>query len=448
VPSKLDFVVAGDTRAQIEKEMGKEQWDTLSKNGFANGTTVGFVGFHLELKTNSLIVVLPKAFSGKEARESLNDSNNKRDQIYRLIRIFEKVKQESRISLFSGKTNQQSGKQTFVKNPILESFDAALKIRREFRENGIYITKTNKQQMNRPTRSINWNKTICLSPPIIDSKNIIFKNTYHRVRLKSLLHPLCLLHLSCLREIYSLTGERHQIGENYLLNNKAFEKIKNNPKRFIRSLKASIFDERGKILISLISAYLNESSLLLLQQELREELLTYTNSFEHIWEKVLRDLISPGQISRSLPAGRWHRWLDAARTKGIAPEYDIRLKGDEIDLLLDAKDYRLINGSKWQDGSDHYKQIIYRHLLNNKKNPNIINILAFPGFGQKTLFELEGCHDWKEIPESRIFHVFVDYELAMKRWLGENSLDVDRETKELINKIKEFETRVACVNDR
>jgi hypothetical protein len=446
MPGRLDFVVAGDTRAQVESQIGEEKWSALSKNGFANGTSVGFVGFHHDIKTDSLIVVLPKAFSTGKPRASLSDSHFKREQIYRLIRIFNKVRRETKINLFPGTSNKQTGKQSFVRNPVLESFEAALKMRREFRENGIYIKKTGDQKLNNPKRSINWQKTIRLCPPIIDSRNILFRDTYHRVRIKTFRHPLCLLHLSCLQEIYSLTGERHQLSQNDLLEDKVYQRVKSNPQAFLRSLKASIFDERGRTLVNLISAYLNESSLLNLQQEIREELLTYTNSFEYIWEKVLRDLISPGQIDRSLPVGRWHNWLDASAAGGIAPEYDIRLKMEDADILLDAKDYRLLNGSKWQDGGDHYKQIIYRYLLNDDKNPDIINILAFPGFGQNSLFEIDGCHDWKEIPRSRVFHVFVDYDLAVKRWLGENTLDVSKETENLINKIRDFESRVVQEN--
>jgi hypothetical protein len=154
--------------------------------------------------------------------------------------------------------------------------------------------------------------------------------------------------------------------------------------------------------------------------------------------------MAPGLTKRTLPAGEWYGWPDASADKGIEPKFDIRLASGDADVLVDAKDYRLLNGSKWRDGAagDHYKQIIYRQLLTAPKDSNVVNILAFPSVGQKSLFAIRGCHHWKEISSSRVFEVTVDYDLAVKRWLRETSLDIREEMSNLLKQLQEFSEKL------
>ena len=72
----------------------------------------------------------------------------------------------------------------------------------------------------------------------------------------------------------------------------------------------------------------------------------------------------------------------------------------------------------------------------------VVNILAFPSLGQKSLFSIRGCHHWKEVPGSRVFEVTVDYDLAVKRWLGEISLDVKAEMAALLTEIQNFNEKM------
>jgi hypothetical protein len=207
----------------------------------------------------------------------------------------------------------------------------------------------------------------------------------------------------------------------------------------IRELNAIVYDARGKSLIWLIKSYLSESSLLSSDQVVNEQLLCYAKDFEMVWERVLRDVIAPSARSRNLACGEWYAWPFDSREKGIQPEFDIRLEDQEGDTLIDAKDYRIINGSRWIGTSaDHYKQIIYRKLLDHADGKSICNILAFPGVGQKSLFQVRGCHLWKEIEGSRVFEVTVDYEIAVSLWLREISIDIGLEIRDLLAKLAEF----------
>jgi hypothetical protein len=440
--NRLEFVVAGDSREVIEKVCGKSAWRSLADNGFVERTSVSCVGFHRNIEANSLLVVLPKAFNSSGARARLNEPAYEREQIYRLIRIFKKVRRETEFSLTGGNTNQIMDRELLATDPVLDSFDAALRLRRDYLENGMYIRKSYWQTLNKPNLPVNWPGTIRRATTVLSGREVFFDNTVHHARKRDLSHPLCLLHIACLKEIFGLTGERSDLEGSEALDVNAFRRVKAKPRSYLRDLRASTYDERGRFLISAISSFLSESSLLGTERQVREELLSYTKDFEDIWEQVLRDLIAPGLTKRTLPAGEWYGWPDASANKGMQPEFDIRLESGDADILVDAKDYRLLNGSKWQGSNgDHYKQIIYRQLLATPTDSKVVNILAFPSLGQKSLFAIRGFHHWKQISGSCVFEVTVDYDLAVKYWLREISLDVKSEIEHLLKELRQFSTK-------
>ena len=439
----LNFVIAGDTREVIERECGVLAWRRLADNGFLERTSIGCVGFCRDIDSNSLLVVLPKAFSHPHIRKRLQEPTYQREQIFRLIRVFKKIRQATKFSLSGGKTNKNLAREEKVVDQVLDSFDAALILRREFRDKGVYVRKASRQEKNKPNLSVNWPATIRRSSAVLTDREIFFDYTLHHSRKRDVTNRLFLLHVSCLKEIFSLTGERSGLESTEGLDQNEFRKLRANPRNFIRELRASTYDERGRFLIAAINSFIGESSLLSVASESVEELLSYTKDFEDIWEKVLRDLMTPVPIKRSLPPGQWHPWPSAANDKGMQPEVDIRLKSRGTEVLVDAKDYRLINGSKWKGSNgDHYKQIIYRQLLDNPIESLVVNILAFPNLGQKSLFEIKGCHYWKEIPGSAIFEVTVDYDLAIKCWLREISLDIAEELSSLVQELNSFTHKI------
>jgi hypothetical protein len=441
--SRLQFVVAGDSREVIEKNCGKAVWRSLADNGFVERTSVSCVGFHREIDADSLLVVLPKAFNTPEVRARLDEPAYEREQIYRLIRLFKKIRRETRYSLAGGNTNQTTGRAIRSTDPILDSLDAALRLRRDYRENGLYTRKSTRHVSNRPNLPVDWSRTIRRSTTVLNGQDVFFDTTVHHARRRDMSHPLCLLHIACLKEIFALTGERNELKTAEALDERTFERIKANPGGHLRALGTSTFDERGRFLVAAIGSFLSEYSLLGTGREIREEFLSYTKDFEDIWELVLRDLMAPSLTKRTLPAGEWYGWPDASANKGMQPEVDIRLVSGGDEVLIDAKDYRVLNGSKWQGSNgDHYKQVIYRQLLSTRSS-QVINILAFPSLGQKKLFAIRGCHHWKEIQDSLVFEVTVDYDLAVKRWLRETPLDIKEEIEMLLRDLIEFRKKTA-----
>lgn len=438
-PSRLEFVVAGDTREDIEKVCGKAAWRSLADNGFVERTSVSCVGFHRVIETNSLLVVLPKAFSSPGARERLKEPDFEREQIYRLIRVFKKVRRETEFSLAGGNMNQILSRELSPTDPVLDSFDSALRLRRDYRENGLYIRKTCRQAFNKANFPINWTRTHQRANIVLSGRDVYFDNTVHQARKRDLSHPLCLLHIACLQEIFGLTGERSELEGAEALDGNVFRRVKANPRSYLRDLRDSTFDERGRFLIGVISSYLSESSLLSTERQVREELLTYTKDFEDIWEQVLRDILAPGLGKRTLPAGEWYAWPNASAITGMQPEFDIRLESDDTDILVDAKDYRLLSGYKGQgSSSDHYKQIMYRQLLAAPEDSNVVNILAFPSLEQNSFFAIRGFHHWKEITGSCVFEVTLHYDLVIKSWLREISIDVKSEMECMLRELRQF----------
>jgi hypothetical protein len=436
---RLEFVVAGDNREMVEKTCGKDAWRTLADNGFVERLTVSCVGFRRNIETNSLLVVLPKAFNSSASRVRLQDRAYQRDQVYRLIRVFRKIRRETLFTLDVGPSNEILQRESHPIDPVLDSFDAALRLRQDYRENGAYTRKSPRPIKNAPNLPVNWPRTFRRTTALLNGGEIFLSDTVHQARKRDFGHPLCLLHTSCLKEIFSLTGERSDLDDVEGLDYKAYKTAKAHPREFLRGLRGSIFDERGRFLISAIASFLGESSLIASSRESREELLSYSKDFEDIWEQVLRDLISPGLKNRTLPSGEWYAWPNTSIGKGMQPEFDIRLASDNSEVLIDAKDYRLLNGTKWFGStSDHYKQVIYRQLLMAPKTSTVVNIIAFPSLGQKKLFAIRGCHHWKEIPGSRVFEITVDFDLAIKRWLREISIDINREMSDLLAELNVF----------
>jgi hypothetical protein len=439
LPRRLDFFVAGDNREVVWESASEAAWNSLAAKGFANGTSIGSVGFSRDLHADSLTVVLPKAFSAESARLRLRDPSYQREQIYRLIRVFRKIRRASKLKISSTETNEVFFRNRSTTDPVLDSFDAALTLRGEYRANGIYLRKTQRHTKNRLHLPVDWSRTVRQHAPLISQRAVLYADFANRYRRKDTAHPLCVLHIACLKEIFSFTGEKSGLEEVEALDPHIFRAIKRKPRAYLRDIRSAVFDERGRFLLSAIAAYLGESRLLTAEEERSEHLLSYTKDFEDIWEKLLRDLLSPQMTDRQLPAGEWRPYPIGAPTEGKVPELDILFNEAGTDVIVDAKDYRVLNGSKILGaGSDYYKQVLYRLLLPVSESADVLNILAFPSVGQNSLFKIRGCHSWSQIPRSRVYEVNVDYDLATKLWLKEITVNVSEEISMLLTSLRSF----------
>lgn len=440
--TRLSIVVVGDNKESIIDIHDKEIWRNLADNGFIFGKSVGCVGFRRDIKNNSLVVVLPKVYANVSTRNLLSENDYCRESVYLLIRILRKIRMKTRYALSEGVTNRTTLKSIDSTDPVLDSFDAAIRLRKDYITNGAYLKKASKKVRKQDTTPVDWNLTIRRSSLIsLEKNNLCFHDIYHRKRKIDFSNPLYKLHIACLEEIFHLTGDKISLNtsntKNELLD------LRRNPNRYLKNIQESVFDERGIFLVKAIKSYLGNSSLLSLDSSISEYLLSYTKDFEDIWEKILRDLFSINQLARGLPTGTWYTWPSGDRDSGIRPEMDINDKIDDMDYIIDAKDYRIISGLKWNgSSSDHYKQIIYRKLLNELPSKSTINILAFPNIGQDKLFEIRGFHKWDQIEGSEIFEITVDYVMAARKWLNEIPINVNDEIHSLLLEIASFRKRI------
>ena len=434
----LSIVVCGDRKDYLDHEYGPHIWRTLADNGFAEGRSIGGVGFCRDFENNRLITVLPKAFSSSSARKSFGASEYIKKQIYQLIRVFNKL---NRADYFVTDANAGANFNNKNADPVLDSLEAALKIRNEFRANGLYYKKRKIRQLTKTNHQINWPSTINRKLPILDGGEIFYPSMIHNSRAHNLQHPMSDLHLNCLREILKLVGDRSLVSLPETLFNKSLSSIKN-PKAHIRDISHDIFDERGRKLSKLIEVYLGHGRLQPSSIQKRDDLLGYTANFEVVWESILRNLFDRGK-SRSLPKGQWFAYeTPLSEISGISPLIDGEISSDTYSAYIDAKDYRAKAGLLFGSPNDHYKQIIYRLLTDPNLPDNFFNILAFPGLGQKELFKINGCHKWAQIPNSTVYEVSVDYELAVSRWLGDVSFSIDSAVHKLLTDLRDFEVKV------
>jgi hypothetical protein len=436
---RLAVVVSGDTKGQIDKNYGPEVWRSLADSGFADRKSIGSVGFCRDVQANTLVAVLPKAYSSQVARESLSLSDDVKSHVFRLIRVFNKIARETKYKTGVIDSNAFEDLLEASSDPVLDSLEAAIKLRNEFRHNGLYFRKKRDSLISKGNLPINWQKTMNKYSPHLQGGEIFYSSTVHNTRRKNLKHPLSDLHIACLKEILSLVGDKSFLAlpESSIDGSKLSFK---NPKSYLRDIANDVFDERGQKLKKLISVYLGAGRLREAKAFERNKLLAYTADFENIWEFILRHLFDKKGGSREMPMGQWFTYPNVStKHDGITPEIDGAISSGDLEAFIDAKDYRVINGARFGSPGDYYKQVIYRLLTQTSNPDNFFNILVFPGYGQSELFKIHGCHHWKEIPNSRVFEIQVDYELAVNRWLGESSFNVESKVAKLLSDLRDFE---------
>jgi hypothetical protein len=437
--SRLSIVVCGDRKEYLDQEYGPHIWRALADNGFAEGKSIGGVGFCRDFENDRLITVLPKAFSSSLARKSFGASEYIKKQIYQLIRVFNKLSRTDYLVIDSNSGDNFSNR---TSDPVLDSLEAALKIRNEFKANGLYYKKRKIRQFTKINHQINWPSTINRRLPVLDGEEIFYPSMIHNSRAHNLQHPMSDLHLACLREILKLVGDRSFVSLPEASFNKPLSYIKN-PKNYIRDISHDIFDERGRKLAKLVEVYLGHGRFQSRSVKKRDDLLAYTANFEIVWEGILRCLFDRGE-ARKLPKGEWFAYqTELNAVSGISPEVDGKISSEVYSAYIDAKDYRVKTGLLFGSSNDHYKQIIYRLLTDPEAPDNFFNILAFPGLGQQKLFKIHGCHKWAKIPNSIVYEISVDYELAVSRWLGDTSFNINHAVHALLAELKEFDLRIS-----
>jgi len=117
---QLSVVVAGDSKSILDEKHGSNVWRILADNGFVDRTSVGCVGFCRDLKDNSLIVVLPKAYSSDEFRGEVDSSEIKVDKIFRLVRVFNRIFEETTLEGSPIVTNRTIDKLESKTDPVLD----------------------------------------------------------------------------------------------------------------------------------------------------------------------------------------------------------------------------------------------------------------------------------------------------------------------------------------
>jgi hypothetical protein len=415
----------------------------LAAEGFAEGKHISSVGF-CRSPTGDMIVVLPKPFSNEVIRGRIaSDAVFRADQVFTLIRVFRKIRNDTRFALAATYSTATDRLKQRRFDELLEALEAMVRLRADYRQNGLWLPKRPLLQVNRHGSPIAWPATLCRHPPVIADPDIYFTDTLHIYRQRDPTALLHRLHLYSLRKIFSLTGERRVLRElPEIVDERLSVDRRAAALAYLRLVQRDIFTDRGRSLIAWLKAFFSAGALEVGSQQTFDDTFSYSESFETIWEHIVASIISPFSRSKyALKVGKWFG-RGAKTSAGIGPIVDSLAITPEM-ALLDAKDYRIHGKPDALLGSpaDHYKQIIYAQSLALAGDVSHANILAFPAIDQPKLFTLRGCHLWPKLPYSKVCEVLVDYDAAVRNWLGEVTLDVASSFAELLNEIDEFRAK-------
>jgi hypothetical protein len=437
--ARTRFVVAGDKREELNDE---ELWSVLSKEEFNNGNSLNRVGFYKDTKADTVVAILPKAFAKASAREKLKNSSYALDQFYRLIRVFNKIAREGKFRGDFISTNRLKDRINERSDPILDSIEGAFRLRYDYLKHGLYFPRISRKAKNRWDFPVDWQRTLTQYPPMLQGTEVLFKETWHRKRHRDENDPLLRTQVACLKKIFSDLGEKNSLSETDGMSELELQRTMRHAQTYLRGIRSKVFSDRGRHILSCLSAYLGIGRLTSTGKTERDNILRYSSNFENIWEHILRSVLSPHSKPTPLTPGEWHP-ISGDEEEGIKPKVDFQIENPIADALVDGKDYQIYNGStKLGSAADHYKQIIYRQLTKPPHPDRFYNVLMFPSIDQEKLFELVGCHRWKDIPNSRVFEVTVDYNTITKHWLGEERYmgEVQKDLEKLLKKIKSFDS--------
>jgi hypothetical protein len=432
---RLSVLVAGESQSEVLEKWGVDGWHLLADNCFIDRSSVTAVGFCRDLKRDALFVVLPKAYSSRLQEGEGNESDIRR-HAYSLLRLLNKIRKKEHLALEASNTARAGGKARLPLS-VLDSLEAALAIRSDYKENGLYTRKSIKTAIGKTSYPINWSKTHRRFQPQFDDGQIFFPGYVNNQRAGDLSHPLTQLHLLVIEDISRLVGERGLSSEHRSLYQSISGRVRRDPLGTLKRLSAEVFDERGIFLLRCMRAYFGDRALRTKTIKGPDDLLGYSRDFENIWEYVLRELLHSSERKRTLPQGEWVEFPTYNRRKGIVPRLDAVADTDYGTVILDAKDYRVYTaGEPWQARpSDFYQQMIYRLLVEAQEKSRSMSILLFPSMKYESLFTVHGYHRWAEIPSSQVFEVSVNYEIATKCWMREIRINARAELEKLVAEV-------------
>ena len=438
---KLQVVVAGQTSSEIPLET----WKALAELGYVEHKSVSSVGF-CRAADGSRIVVLPKAFTQPAAKKRVDENiRYKQEQVFTLVRVFRKILDDKAFAQSHVDSTHVKGVHGLSVDPVLDNVEAAIRLRADYRRHGLWVPKRRVRTRNTPGHPVDWPATMGRVPPLLDGKSIIFPNTIHRKRTKDPGNLFSQLHAYILRQVFIKTGEKHMLGGLPVSDEANLKPVLKSPLAYLRAFRREIFSDRGRMLLACAEAYLGISGLKIGRPSSADDCLSYTSSFEHIWEFILARIFQPeAEPKFELAEGQWVSWPALEAKNGIRPVADLLVRDPQV-TIIDAKDYRIFNGSpllgsRLGSPGDHYKQIIYRTLMAAGSSPAAVNILAFPSIDQTSLFQLNGCHHWPSISQSPVFEVCVDYDKAIKHWLGDAKINVSFEFEKLLANIADLKS--------
>lgn len=363
--------------SQIDRRVFKLFSETTNKD-FLQPSFVGYFSDH----EKQPVVFLPKIaidLVGKSeasiielATAGLSDSTSKKNAMnyeflskfiytfYLSLIKFCNRNSETIISL-SGRLFEINLKRSSYKTTELETVIALLDFYKTHKE---LINFVAKQELSTSNLSIDWNRTVRSTTPVVSGKNVIYMQATSNYEEQNFLDDLLIVFHSLLSFLNKTYGVKVKANELYVkLSYRSINSFNKKCRKILKKIKGSHFDDRYVKLHKLLSAYFEIHSHNTKAKSNEDKLLI--RDYNIVFEDMVDLLLSDQEVISELKNQRDGKIVDHLY------KYDSLFTGDDIYYIGDSKYYK--DTTSFSDLAK-YKQFTYAK--------NVIQFNVDP-FGEK-----------------------------------------------------------------
>lgn len=383
-----------------------------------NGDGDRFVGIKAE--SNEAMVYFPIGYRIPETEEAI------RQDILRLISV---------LSEFTDRHDRVLHMQKFEAPQSVDfPVNAYMEIINYYLQNGYYVEKEVKHVIaNRG--AVDWGRTIKTIRPMAQSDgSFIYLNMQVRKNSPNDTNLITQIHKYCVYESFVKMG---WLFTPYLPPKPTIER---NVKVFLQELNYKNNHTNNDVEKRLFGAMI---AMLRYEDEATNDKRFYfgTDTFEHVWEKLLDRMFGVKDKQKYFPRTYWH--LKGTRSANAALEPDTIMIWDGKLYVLDAKYYRYgISGNPSQlpESTSINKQITYgEYIYSNEEyhalyGENVFNAFLMPFDASKNPFDTteefysigEATGNWKTAGHNfeRVQGIVIDINYVMHHYTGRHDREI------------------------
>lgn len=383
-----------------------------------NGDGDRFVGIKAE--SSEAMVYFPLGYRVPDTEDKL------RQDVLHLIAV---------LSEFTDRTDRVLHMQKFEAPQSVDfPVNAYMEIINYYLQNG-YYTETEQIRMVGTRGAVDWAKTIkTLKPMMQQDGSLVYLKMQIRKNSPNDRNLITQIHRYCVYESFAKLG---WLFTPYMPPKPTLEK---NTKMFIQELNTKLAHTNNDVQKRLFAAMI---AMLRYEDEATSDKRFYfgTDTFEHVWEKLLDRMFGVKNKQDYFPRTRWH--LEGSTSPNAALEPDTIMIYDGKLYVLDAKYYRYgvsANASQLPESTSINKQITYGEYIHNHERygrqygENVYNAFLMPFNSEDNPFNItetfgcvgEATGDWKKAGHAyeRVQGLLVDVNYVMHHYTGKHEREI------------------------